>query len=113
MDLRKTIDKSMHSIFHTAMGARRAELWSYVAGHTNNIVQAGPFAGMLLTGDTSWDAVGDETSKLLGFYEEEIDPHLEQAIAAKPDLVLNVGCAEGYYAVRTCPPPARGADDCV
>jgi len=99
MDLRETLNNSLRSIFHTSMAARRAELRAYVAGQTGNIVQAGPFAGMVLTGDTSWDPEGDETSKLLGFYEEEIHTHLEQAIASQPDLVLNVGCAEGYYAV--------------
>ncbi len=37
--------------------------------------------------------------KLLGTYEEELNPFLEDLIAAAPDLVVDVGSAEGYYAV--------------
>ncbi len=39
------------------------------------------------------------SSKLLGFYEQELHGWIEEAIARGPDLILNVGCAEGYYAI--------------
>lgn len=99
MDLRATLDQSLRQIFFVATAARRAELKAYVSQHTQNIVQDGPFKGMALTGETSWDPAGDEPAKLLGFYEEEIYPAVEDAIAAAPDVVVNVGCAEGFYAV--------------
>lgn len=37
--------------------------------------------------------------KLVGTYELEIADALEAAIAKEPTLILNAGCAEGYYAV--------------
>jgi hypothetical protein len=37
--------------------------------------------------------------KLVGSYEAELHPGLEQVIAAKFTTLINIGCAEGYYAV--------------
>ena len=60
------------------------------------VVQAGPFAGMRL-GQHS--AEGCHAPKLLGCYEQALHPHLERFIARGFDSVLNIGCAEGYYAI--------------
>jgi len=38
-------------------------------------------------------------SMLLGTYEKDLHAAIEALIAAAPDLVVNVGCGEGYYAV--------------
>jgi hypothetical protein len=56
----------------------------------------GPFSGVRLPSAFSW---GDRGPKLLGCYEQELHPCIEEIIAWQPDVVLNVGCAEGYYAV--------------
>jgi predicted O-methyltransferase YrrM len=37
--------------------------------------------------------------KLLGTYEKELWPAIAQAIRRGPDVVVNLGAAEGYYAV--------------
>lgn len=37
--------------------------------------------------------------KLLGIYERELHPIIERAIAGQFDLIIDVGAAEGYYAV--------------
>ena len=37
--------------------------------------------------------------KLLGIYERELTPMVETACARKPRLIVDVGAAEGYYAV--------------
>jgi hypothetical protein len=37
--------------------------------------------------------------KLLGCYEEELHPFIERAISKPYGLVINIGAAEGYYAV--------------
>ncbi len=37
--------------------------------------------------------------KLLGIYERELTPFVEKACASKPKLIVDVGGAEGYYAV--------------
>jgi hypothetical protein len=60
------------------------------------VVQAGPFAGMRL-GQHS--AEGCHAPKLLGCYEQALHPHFERFIARGFDAVLNIGCAEGYYAI--------------
>lgn len=59
-------------------------------------VRAGPFAGMRY-GVRS--AEGCTVPRLLGCYEQELAPHLERLIARGFRHVVNVGCAEGYYAV--------------
>jgi hypothetical protein len=62
-------------------------------------VLSGPFKNMLLdSGAISWGD-GDVSRKLLGVYEEELHPDLEATIARRPERVVNLGCAEGYYAV--------------
>jgi hypothetical protein len=61
-------------------------------------VRHGPFAGMrYLPGleATSGDLVG----KLLGAYEAELHPAIEAWLAAAPERIVDVGSAEGYYAV--------------
>lgn len=42
----------------------------------------------------------DMASKLLGFYEDELYPYLEEIINLwKPDRILNIGCADGFYGI--------------
>lgn len=65
------------------------------AGH-GDMVQAGPFRGMRYLRLVSW---GQLAPKLLGSYEAELHLELEQLISHGYDRVINVGCAEGYYAV--------------
>jgi hypothetical protein len=59
-------------------------------------VLSGPFAGMPYLDETVW---GPITPKWLGCYELEIQDIVEAAIGTSYDRVINVGCAEGYYAV--------------
>jgi hypothetical protein len=77
-------------------GSRRQELENKLASITDNTITTGPFKGVRLPVSESW---GDRGSKLLGFYEQELHPYIEAVIEWKPDIVLNVGCAEGYYAI--------------
>jgi hypothetical protein len=59
-------------------------------------VRCGPFAGMALTGRVSEGAF---VPKLLGCYEQELHPVLETLPTIGYEQVINVGCAEGFYAV--------------
>lgn len=77
---------------------RQADLYQEISKLTGNVVSSGPFAGMHLTELNSWGG-GDRAAKLLGYYEMELNPFLEESIAWQPDVVVNVGCAEGYFAV--------------
>ncbi|MDA8379096.1 MAG: hypothetical protein M0Z50_19065 [Planctomycetia bacterium] len=61
-----------------------------------NAVCCGPFSGMSYP-PRSLDR--HVTDKLLGTYEMELHPFLEEAIKAGPEQVIDVGPAEGYYAV--------------
>jgi Methylase of polypeptide chain release factors len=61
-------------------------------------VRSGPFQGMRINPDVKWDD-GNQTTKLLGSYEFELHHTIEKAICRNPDTVINIGCAEGYYAV--------------
>jgi len=42
---------------------------------------------------------GCHISKLLGCYEQPLQPYIEQVIQAGYPTIINIGCAEGYYAV--------------
>jgi len=59
-------------------------------------ILSGPFEGMSFVRQVS---EGCAMPKLLGCYEEELHPHVERAIARGYPQVLNIGVAEGYYAV--------------
>lgn len=67
-------------------------------------VAYGPFAGMSYPGA---EAVGSTIfPKLLGSYEKEIAPDVQRALRDMPDVIIDIGCAEGYYAVGaaiSCP----------
>jgi hypothetical protein len=67
-----------------------------VSRATGNRVAAGPFAGMRL--DYELFPV-HASPKFLGTYEQELHKVIERAIQLRPKYVLNIGCAEGFYAV--------------
>lgn len=90
--------QAMNQMIQTTVGLRSAEIAHYVAGETRNIVQSGPFAGMVLGESISW-GTGNIAPKLLGVYEQELHPAIEKAISRQPDRAVNVGAAEGYYGV--------------
>jgi precorrin-6B methylase 2 len=60
------------------------------------IVAGGPFAGMQWITQPFGSAL---LPKLLGSYESELHPALEQLLVEQYDTVVDIGCAEGYYAV--------------
>lgn len=78
-----------------AVWRSRAIADAYIRQHGARVMQ-GPFAGMeYVTAATE----GALTPRLIGTYESELHPYLAD-FAAKPlDCVIDVGCAEGYYAV--------------
>jgi hypothetical protein len=60
------------------------------------VVMQGPLAGMNFLYQS---AEGCHIAKLLGCYEQPLQPFIEQAINMAYPTILNIGCAEGYYAV--------------
>jgi SAM-dependent methyltransferase len=64
--------------------------------HHGLTIWAGPFEGMEYMREATEGAI---MPRLIGTYEAELHPHLEAFIAEGLDCVVDVGCAEGYYAV--------------
>jgi SAM-dependent methyltransferase len=83
---------------HRAAHARRVVLTDELTRLFGNKVQSGPFAEMVLPDADSWGD-GDRAAKLLGTYEENLHASLYRAVERAPATVVNVGCAEGFYAV--------------
>lgn len=67
-----------------------------VRTRTGDQVRLGPFAGMRYLDHSVGSAY---LPKLLGTYERELAPVIEEMCATGPRLIVNVGAAEGYYAV--------------
>jgi precorrin-6B methylase 2 len=68
---------------------------TFIAHHGPRIL-GGPFAGMEYVSEAT---EGSLIARLLGTYESELHPHLRALAEAGLDCVVDVGCAEGYYAV--------------
>jgi len=60
------------------------------------VVMQGPLQGLDFLQQS---AEGCHIAKLLGCYEQPLQPFIEEAINAQYPTILNIGCAEGYYAV--------------
>lgn len=60
------------------------------------VVMQGPLQGLDFLRES---AEGCHIAKLLGCYEQPLQSFIEAAIGAGYPTILNIGCAEGYYAV--------------
>jgi hypothetical protein len=78
-------------------GEVRVRLSLALSEKLNNTVAAGLFAGMVLLPASTWGR-GDRGSQLLGLYEQEIQDLIKTSSAAC-DCLIDVGAADGYYAV--------------
>ena len=67
-----------------------------VRQRTDCKVRLGPFAGMRYVSNSIGSAY---LPKLLGIYERELTQVMEAACARQPRLIVDIGAAEGYYAV--------------
>jgi hypothetical protein len=90
--------ESIGQILHIAAKARRHEINRAVYSALSGRVASGPFEGMILPDQSSW-LDGDIAPKLLGFYEAELHTLMMQVVQSNYSIVVNVGCADGYYAV--------------
>src|SRR5262249_1068896 len=76
---------------------RRVELERKIALLTGNTVTYGLFTGLILPDEESWGH--HRGSKILGLYEKELESALKDVVRSEPDVVVNIGCAEGFYAL--------------
>ena len=60
-----------------------------------NVIFSGPFAGMIYHKATE----GATAPRLVGCYEAEIQPVLNSLPQLGYERIIDIGCAEGYYAV--------------
>ena len=67
-----------------------------VQSRTSCSVRKGPFVGMRYL---NFSIGSSYIPKLLGIYERELVSQIEEAIMRHPILVVDIGAAEGYYAV--------------
>lgn len=67
-----------------------------VRQRTADRVSRGPFASMRYHGGAIGSAY---LPKLLGSYERELAPAIENECSGRPMLIVDIGAAEGYYAV--------------
>lgn len=76
------------------MDFRRSIVETYVRERFGLVVQRGPFAGMHYVEIAAGSAY---SPKILGCYEQELHPYLVGV--SRYRRFVNIGCAEGYYAV--------------
>ena len=63
---------------------------------TLGTVYSGPFKGMKYLSHSYYNLY---YPKILGTYEQELNPAIEQMIAANPECIIDIGAAEGYFVV--------------
>jgi len=78
---------------------KRIALSNKISKIFNNIVQEGPFKGMVISEKQFWGQ-GDKASKILGLYEKEIQDLINQ-IQEKNNFptFIDIGGADGFFAV--------------
>jgi hypothetical protein len=92
MDERQKLEQTLR-----ALAKWRSQLLGHtMVHHHGTVVQKGPFADMTYLAHPS---EGGVTAKLLGVYEACLQPFFESLPERGYAAVLNVGCAEGYYAI--------------
>jgi hypothetical protein len=75
---------------------RSALIQNTLIAQQGTSVLQGPLVGMSFLAQS---AEGCHIAKLLGCYEQPLQPFIEAAIETNYKTILNIGCAEGYYAV--------------
>src|SRR5689334_17519514 len=99
--LKQTIRSVSPTLYRFVRNRYRAQLpynrlARRIGRRLNWIVDCGPFVGMRYLRSACCERI---LPKLLGSYEEELWPALRRLAALPIPAVVNVGCAEGYYAV--------------
>lgn len=88
--------RARHQTERRAASNGLADLSRRLSAVTQGRVACGPFAGTRL----DYEALPTHGApKLLGTYESELWPFLEDQLTRRPETIVNIGAAEGYYAV--------------
>ena len=80
----------------------RTRVTKWLVDQTGGEIQSGPFKGMKMLSDTAWQE-SNLAPQILGCYEQELHDCIEREIKRlsqiEHPLIVDIGCAEGYYAV--------------
>ena len=63
---------------------------------SGGVVHSGPFRGLRYIKKAHGSALAP---KIAGSYERELHPYLTRIVNLRPDVLIDIGAAEGYYAV--------------
>ncbi len=86
------------SILNSVALERKTVVCPPIAEKLDYVVQRGPFEGLKLPDSGTWSDY-DIVAKLIGAYEAELFPALEEIVGLQPDCAVNIGASEGYYAI--------------
>lgn len=75
---------------------RQQKLEKKLHSAVGGVILSGPFQGLFYSDDSCGSMLGP---KLLGIYEKEIHSVIQEIIATQYEHIIDVGAAEGYYAV--------------
>lgn len=93
---KQVIARAMPGSYSERVPGRPNSIALALAAQNGYRVMHGPFAGLNYTRKAAGSALAP---KLIGSYESELHPVWRQALKNSYDLVVDIGCAEGYYAV--------------
>jgi hypothetical protein len=82
--------------FRDTFLSRQSRIKYEIYGESDPVVLSGPFAGMKYFNEVCW---GPIEPKWLGSYEQELHHIVERVLKKNYTDVVDVGSAEGYYAV--------------
>ncbi|MEM9444736.1 MAG: hypothetical protein AAGA18_05215 [Verrucomicrobiota bacterium] len=97
-DLSPEEAKALEKKFLLSVRHFRTQFGYHLFSKFSGAIQSGPFSGMKLLLDSSWSD-GDLCPKIIGTFEQELHEEIYRVIDKKYKLIVNIGCAEGYYSV--------------
>jgi hypothetical protein len=86
----------MRRYFRDTFLARQNRTKTLIYNEADPVVLSGPFAGMKYLNEIVW---GPIEPKWLGTYEQELHPIIDRILQRNYSKIIDVGSAEGYYAV--------------
>lgn len=95
--LKRVLGRLSRSDLAAGLSSRLYRIERKLLADLGETVQGGPFAGMSYTRLVTTG--GCIVPKLLGCYEQELHPAIKAVLECKFDAIINIGCAEGYYAI--------------
>lgn len=94
--VRRALRRALPGVYERLFWQGPAIAGWYLRHRFGDVVLSGPFTGMRYVRESAGSAFAP---KLLGTYESELHPAIMSIASERYDQVVDVGCAEGYYAV--------------